>query len=156
MEKFLDNLQKAEVTIKTADHLIYMTYPLVKDKRLLLKIISEIKNAVANCISSILQYEYLYKRISLYKDPKKNLKTFKEKCAPRYDITLEDIKLIIELFEIVEQHKKSPFEFIKDEKIVILSEDMRQKTLTVEKIKEFLAMAKNILRKTQEQFLRKV
>lgn len=156
MEKFLDNLQKAEITIKIADHLIYMTYPLVKDKRLLLKIISEIKNAVANCINSVLQYEYLYKRISLYKDPKKNLKTFKEKCAPRYDITLEHIKLIIELFEIVEQHKRSPFEFIKDEKIVILSEGMGQKTLTVEKTKEFLAMAKNILKRTQEQFLRKV
>lgn len=156
MEKFLENVEKAESMIRTADHLIYMTFPLVKDKKLLLKIISEIKEGIANCINAILQYDYLYKKISLYKDPKTNFKTFREKCATRYGITPEEIKLIIELFEIVEQHKKSPFEFVKDEKLVILSENMKQKTLTVEKIKEFLVMAKNILKKTQEQFLRKV
>lgn len=156
MEKFLENVQKAEATIKTADHLIYMTFPLVRDKKLLLKIISEIRDAIAGCINSILQYEYLYKRISLYKDSKTNFKIFREKCAPRYGITSEETELVIELFEIVEQHKKSPMEFIKNEKIVILSENMGQKILTVKKTKEFLTLAKNILKKTKEQFLRKV
>lgn len=156
MEKFLENLEKAKNLIRTADHLIYMTFPLVRDKKLLLKIISEIRNGIANCINSILQYEYLYKRISLYQEPKTNFKTFKEKCATKYGIMPEEIILILELFEIVEEHEKSPMEFVKDEKVVILSENMKQKTLTVEKTKEFLAMAKNILRKTENQFLRKV
>jgi len=156
MEKFLENLEKARKLIQTADHLIYMTFPLVSDKKLLLKIISEIRNGIANCINSILQYEYLYKRISLYQEPKTNFKTFREKCATKYGIMPEEIILILELFEIVEEHEKSPMEFVKDEKIVILSENMKQKTITVEKTKEFLAMAKNILRKTENQFLRKV
>ncbi len=156
MEKFLENLKNAEATIQTADHLIYMTFPLVQDKKLLLKILSEIKNAVANCINSILQYEYLYKRISLYKDPKTNFRVFREKCATSYGITQDEIRLILELFELVEQHKQSPFEFTKGEKLVILSDNMRKKTLSVEKTKEFLAMAKAIIKKTQNQFLRKV
>lgn len=156
MEKFLENLRKAANTIKIADHLIYMTLPLVRDKRLLLKIITEIRNAIANCISSILQYEYLYKRISLSQDPKRNFKTFKEKCATRYSILPEEVTLIIELFNIVEEHKKSPFEFVKNEKIVILSENMRQKTVTIEKTKRFLQVAKSIVKKTENKFLGKV
>jgi len=156
MEKFLENLEKAKNLIRTADHLIYMTFPLVRDKKLLLKIISEIRNGIANCINSILQYEYLYKRISLYQESKTNFKTFREKCAIKYGIRPEEIILILELFEIVEEHEKSPMEFVKDEKVVILSENMKQKILTVEKTKEFLAMAKNILKKTENQFLRKV
>lgn len=156
MEKFLENLEQARATIQTADHLTYMTFPLVKDKKLLLKIVTEIKNAVANCINSILQYEYLYKRISLYKDSQANFKVFREKCATKYGITSEEIRSILELFEIAEQHKQSPFEFVKDEKVVILSENMHRKTLTVEKTKEFLATAKNILRKAQGRFLRKI
>jgi hypothetical protein len=142
----------AEKTLQTADHMIYVTFPLIKDKRLLLKVLQETKNAVTDCINSILQYEYIYKRITLYKDSKENFRTFTEKCAPRYNITREEISSILELFDIMEKHKKSPFEFVKDDKIVILSSSMQPKTLTIEKTKEFLITAKNIVRKTQEAF----
>jgi hypothetical protein len=152
MEKFLENIIAAEKKIQTADHMIYVTFPLIKDKRLLLKILQEIKNGVTNCISSILQYEYLYKRITLYKDPKSNFKTFIEKCAPKYKITREEINLILELFDFMEKHRESPFEFIKDDKVVILSNGLKPKTLTVEKTKEFLIIVKNILKKTHETF----
>lgn len=154
MEKFLEKIEEAEKTIQTADHMIYVTFPLIKDKRLLLKVIREIKTAISNCVSSILQYEYLYKRITLYKDSKTNFKTFTEKCAQRYQISREEIKLILELFDFVEKHKESPFEFVREEKVVILSENMRPKTLTIEKTKEFLILAKNILRKTRETMKR--
>ena len=154
MEKFIEYLAEAERIIKTADHLIYMTFPLVKDKKLLLKILSETKIVITNCINSILQYEYLYKRIKLYKDPKTNFRIFREKCAPRYKIAKEEIEMIIELFEIVENHKQSSFEFVKNEKIIILSENLEQKSLTIDKIKEFLLLAKNILRKSKDVILR--
>lgn len=150
MEKFLENILAAEKILQTADHLIYVTFPVVKDKRLLLKIMQETRNAITNCINSILQYEYLYKRITLYKDSKSNLKIFVEKCAPRYKITKEEINLILDLFDFIEKHRESPFEFVKDEKVVILSNNLKQKILTLEKTKEFLVLGKNILRKTRE------
>jgi len=145
MEKFLENIEQAEKIIQTTDYLTYMTFPLIKDKRLLLKIISEIKIAIAKSINSILQYEYLYKRILLHKDPKLNFKTFKEKCAKKYNITEQEIKLILELFDIVEKHKKSSMEFLRKEKIVILSNNSEPRIITLEKTKEFLTTAKNIL-----------
>jgi hypothetical protein len=152
MEKFLENIIAAEKKIQIVDHMIYVTFPLIKDKRLLLKILQEIKNAVMDCISSILQHEYLYKRIILYKNPKSNFKIFIEKCTPRYQITKEEINLILELFDFIEKHRESPFEFIKDDKVIILSNDLNPKTLTIEKTKEFLMLVKNILRKTRETF----
>jgi hypothetical protein len=149
MEKFLENLIVAEKTIQTADHMIYVTFPLINDKRLLFKILQEMKNAVALCINSILQYEYLYKRIKLYKDSRLNFKIFLERCVPRYGITKEEMSLILDLFDFVEKHKESPFEFVKDEKIVILSNGLRPKVMTVEKAKEFMMAAKSILKKTR-------
>ena len=154
MEKFLENILAAEKTLQTADHLVYVTFPVVKDKRLLLKIMQETRNAITNCINSILQYEYLYKRITLYKDSKSNLKIFVERCATRYKITKEEINLILELFDFIEKHRESPFEFVKDEKVVILSNNLKQKILTLEKTKEFLVLGKNILRKTRETMKR--
>jgi len=151
MEKFLENLQEAEKTIQTIDHIVYVTFPLIKDKRLLLKTLLETKIAVTSCINSILQYEYLYKRIRLYKDSKTNFQTFERKCALRYNISKEEISLIYELFDIAKKHKESEMEFVKNEKIIILTENLEPKTLTVEKIKQFLALAKDILIKTKKR-----
>ncbi len=156
MEKFLENIMEAEKNIRTADHITYVTFPLIKDKRLLLKILQETKNAVAHCISSILQHDYLYKKIELYKDPKSNFRIFIDKCAQEYNITKEEIDLIIELFDFIEKHRQSPFEFVKDDKIIILSNGLKPKTLTIEKTKEFLMLGKNILRKTREVFRRNI
>ena len=156
MEKFLENIMEAEKNIQTADHITYVTFPLIKDKRLLLKILQETKNAVAHCISSILQHDYLYKKIELYKDPKSNFRIFIDKCAQEYNITKEEIDLIIELFDFIEKHRQSPFEFVKDDKIIILSNGLKPKTLTIEKTKEFLMLGKNILRKTREVFRRNI
>lgn len=150
MEKFLESLGEAEKAIKTLDHMVYVTFPLIKDKRLLLKVIQEIKKSVTDCITAILQYEYLFKRVSLSRDPKENLRTFTEKCAPMYNIDKNELALIFELFDFVEKHKASPFEFIKGEKVVILSDSMNQTTLSLEKTKQFLNMAKDILKKTRE------
>jgi hypothetical protein len=149
MEKFLENLYEAEQLIKKIDHMIYVTYPLIQDKRLVLKIISETKNAIIKCLNSILQYEYMYKRIRLTKDPKENMKIFKVKCASKYNISIEEIKLMSELFELIEKHKKSPFEFRKKEKIVILSENSHPKIIVIDDAKKFLVLAKGILIKSK-------
>ena len=150
MEKFVENLASAEKMIRGADHMIYVTFPLIKDKRLLLKVLQETKNAIALCINSILQYEYLYKRIKLYKDSRLNFKIFVEKCAPRYGITKDELNNVLDLFDFVEKHKESPFEFVKDERVVILSENLRPRIITLEKTKIFMTVAKSLLRKTRE------
>lgn len=150
MEKFLEYLQIAEDKIQTVDHMIYVTFPLIKDKRLLLKILSEMNFIILNTINSILQYEYLYKRVDLTRDAKENLGIFIQQCAPRYQITEQEIKLILELIDLADKHKKSPFEFIKEEKVVILSENLKPTTITLDKAKEFLLTNKSILKKTRE------
>ncbi|MCK4552688.1 hypothetical protein KAT80_00600 [Candidatus Pacearchaeota archaeon] len=150
MDKFLENLEEAHKIISIADHMLYVTFPLIQDKKLLLKILLDTKIAISKCISSVLQYEYLYKRIKLCNDPKTNFRTFTEKCAKRYNITEQEIRLIAELFDVVEEHKKSSMEFMKNEKIVILSQNLQQKIVTIEKVKEFLILAKNILEKIKK------
>ena len=149
MEKFLQHLQESEKRARTADHLIYSAFPLVQDKMIIINALVEAKKSVSSCINSILQYEYLYKRVKLYKDSRLNFKIFVEKCVPRYGITKEEMNLILELFDFVEKHKESSFEFVKDEKLVILSNSLRPKVMTVEKTKEFMTVAKSILKKTR-------
>lgn len=151
MEKFLENLQEAEKTIKTVDHIVYVTFPLVNDKKILIKMLLETKKAIANCINSVLQYEYLYKRISLSSDPKVNMDTFIRKCSLQFGITREENNLIIHLFNLVKKHEESSMEFVKNGKVIILSDDLNPETITLEKTKEFLNLAKQILKKIIEK-----
>jgi len=146
-DKFLLSLEKAKKSLETADHLTYMTYPLIKENRLLLKILEELYNSIINAINAILQYEYLYKRIQIYQDSKENFNTFK-RISARYNVSQEQLSKLIEIMTLTEKHKKSPFEFIKNGKLVIMSDNLNIDTLTIEKIKVFIIETKDFLRKS--------
>ncbi len=147
-ENFIGSLDKAERELQIADHMAYVTFPLIKEKRLLFKILEGIYISLLNTINAILQYEYAYKRIILYKDSRDNFRTFSEKCAFRFSITPNQIRVIRDISLLVEKHKASPFEFIKKDKVVIMSDNLNTDTIDIDKIKQFLIIAKDILRKT--------
>jgi len=147
MEKHIDSLKKAIKNIQIADHITYVTYPLMKDKRLLLKALDNIYNSILYTINSILQHDYLWKKIQLYQDPKSNFQIFKEKCSPRFKITEQEIKQILEILSTVKKHKKSPLEFQRKEKVVIMSENLKTKIIDIETIKNYLATTKYLLKK---------
>jgi len=148
-EKFIENLDKAAHLLQTADHMLYMTYPLVREKRLLLKILNEIYIVVLSTVNAILQYEYFYKRVNLYKNARENFSVFKNKCAPRYGIDSEQVGKVLEIFELAEKHKKSPFEFVRNNKVVIMTNALKTDTITIEKMKGFIFVSKDLLRKAE-------
>jgi hypothetical protein len=153
-EKFVENLAEAERIIKAVDHMTYVTFPLIKEKKLLIKILEEINKAVVNCVSSMLQYEYLHKRIKLSQDARLNLLAFTEKSYKNFNITPEEVKQVVNLLELIEKRKKSQFEFMKGERVILLSEHMGSDSVDLDKVKGFLIMAKSILQKTRNTIMK--
>jgi hypothetical protein len=149
MEKHLESLNKAIANLKIADHIVYVTYPIMKDKRLLLKALESIYDSFVQAINSVLQYDYLWKRIILYKDSRENFETFKRKCAKRYNISEQELNDLVNFLKIIENHKKSPMEFMRREKIVIMSDNLKTTLIDLEKIKFYLNFARTILSKIQ-------
>lgn len=155
MKKFTEYLEEAEKITKAVDHLLYLTFPLFKEKKILIKILIEIKKSFAYNINAILQYEYLLKRVQLYKDPKLNFKTFLNKCSPKYNISEEETKKIQELFQIIQNHKKSSMEFTRNGNLIIIT-DKETKSIKIQEIKEFLKLSKKLIQSTQDKILRKI
>lgn len=147
--KHIENLRKAIKDMRIADHMIYVTYPVIKDKRLLLKALDGVYDSVVCTINAILQYDFLYRRIQLTEDPKKNFEIFTNKCAKRYNFTGEEIKDIIDLLTLIEAHKKSPMEFIRKDKIVIMSDSLKTTAIDLEKLKKYLNLSKNLVNKAK-------
>jgi len=139
MEQFQEAIEKANQKLKIADHMIFMTYPLVRDNRLLLSIIQNIFLALANAMSSILYYERLFKRIPAFNDNfDAKFTVFRIKCVDRLNIDKKYIKLISEIEDIIIEHKKSPVEFERNNKFVICSSTYRMRTISVEEIKKYI------------------
>jgi len=150
-EKFQTNLKEAIRALQIADHMTYVTFPLVKEQRLILKIFDEIYKSIIGCINAILNYEYLYKRIKLYRDNNDNMQTFIDKCAKNYTLNNEQIKKIKEILELNKKHKQSAMEFVKKDKVVILSDNLKTQVLTIQIIKQYLLLAKELLMKVNEK-----
>jgi len=149
IKPYISNLQKAIANIRIADHMVYVTYPVIKDKRLLLKALEQVSESVMQIVNAILQYDYLSDRVHLSKDSKINFESFINKCSKRYNITPEEIEYITELFSLGESHKKSPLEFIRRERIVIMSDNLKTVNLDSDRLKRYLNLAKSLVNKAR-------
>jgi hypothetical protein len=148
MEKFLQLVKESNRTFETADHLAYVTYPLVNDNKLILSIAENLFKALTTGMDAILYYDRLYKRIMhLPIDFNSKLEVFKESCLPRYSIGREIIPIFNELAEILDARNKSSMEFPRRNKFIICSNDYKLKSLTISKIKEQINVSKPFMNK---------
>lgn len=160
MEKYEELKEIAKKKIQIADHMLTMTYPMVKDPKLLLAVMENVFLALTNSIGSLLHYERLYKRVPPFQDTfVSKFSIFKQKCVQRFNIDPELVFMVQEIKEIIMQHKKSPVEFTRNDSFVICSEDYKMKTISLEKMKNYILKSKlfvqninNIIDKNQQEF----
>ena len=141
-------LKEANLLFQRADHMLYITYPLIKDNKLIVSILDNLSNSLIKAMEAVLYYERMNKRVEMFPDSfEVKFDIFKEKCAERYNIEREHLLLIKDLKKISDERKKSKMEFIKKEKYVICSNNYSTRILTIDKVKEYLNTSKVFLRK---------
>lgn len=141
MNPILKNLKEADHSIQKANHLLNITFPLLKHKKILTIIIEEIRNSLLKQITAILYYEHLNKKIKISKDSEKNLEVFEKKLAKKYKVSNKKIKEILELSRI---QKNSPVHILKEEKLILISKELKQRIITTEKLKEYQKVSENL------------
>jgi len=143
MEKFQELRDAADKKLKLADHILTMTYPLVKDSRLLLSSMENLFLAYTYGMSSLLYYEQLFKRIPQFPDNfSSKFDMFREECSKRYNIDTEHLKIIQDIKEIIVSHKKSPMEFTRNDSLIICNGNYRMKTISAKMIHNYVQKAK--------------
>src|SRR3989338_7113483 len=108
MEKFQELSDLAKKKLQLADHILTMTYPLVKDARLLLAVVENIFLSLNYAMSSVLYHEMLFKRVPPFPDNfAAKFDLFKDKCVDKYKIDQGHVKLIQEVKKLAETIKRS-------------------------------------------------
>lgn len=147
MEKFEDCFSHSIKTFKLADHLVQVTYPLIKDPKLLLNSMENIYSSLEKAMEGLLYYEYYYKRIPyLPKEFELRFNILKQHLAKKYNLSPDHINLIREIREIILLHQKSKVEFRKHDEYIICNGDYSLKRISLPQVKEYLKKTKEFLK----------
>ena len=151
MEEFKNLFNKSKQNLKSADHILSMTYPLIKDPKLLVEVIENLNLAIDNSMSSLLSYQRLFKRIPIYADSFDEkfeiFKRFHTKFGYE-NVVCENILLIKHIHSL---HKNTPAEFSRKDKFVICSQDYKVNELTEKDLKERVEFVKNFVSETEKR-----
>ncbi|MBW2971033.1 hypothetical protein KY320_02630 [Candidatus Woesearchaeota archaeon] len=151
MEKFQEYRQAARDKLKIADHMLTMTYPLVKDSKILLTVVENLFLALTNSMASVLYYERTFKRIPPFQNTfESKLNMFRARVVPKYKIKKEYVSLLVEIKDIIIMHKKSPVEFTRKDVFVIASDSYNLKKISESQIKEYISTAKQFIAEMEE------
>ena len=146
MEKFRELREQAKQNIKVADHMITMSYPMFKDPKILVSAIKTLTKASENAISSILEYEKLFKRVPVYHDSfDVKISIFKQKVVPMYGLSKNHERLLKTLVDLSDAHKESAVEFPRKDKFVMCSDTYEMRTITVSDLKALIKDAKALV-----------
>lgn len=151
MEKFEEYRQEATRKLRSADHMLSTTYPLLKDPKLLLAVLENLHAALDSSVAALVHHERHWKRIPPFHDTfEMRLQIFSTQLARRLEIPPEYVQLISGVRELYLNHKKAPVEFARQDKFVMCSDQYSVKTLSERELKNHLSRAKGFVRLIEE------
>jgi hypothetical protein len=150
----IEHFNSALKHLRIADHMAYVTYPLINDKKILIKIFVEVYGALNDLITAILLYDAAVNNLKLSKSPKANAQRFFE-IAKTYNITAKEVQDISEIMKTFQDYNKSAMEFVRDDKFVIMSKDLKTHSMDILKIKEDICLIKVVIVKVKDRILSK-
>ena len=147
-------LARAKQELKMADHITYVTYPIIKDKRLFRSILEHLTNNSHLIIKAYLEYEcYLKNLTSVPGDDRFALGLFLEKYSSLFGLSAEEKRLLSELFtmkNVIKSAKSSDFE--RGDKFFMISPTYKILGIEIRSIKNYL----NTLKKLNDSIEKKI
>ncbi len=126
----------AEQAWRAAEHILLVTFPVVQDPKLLLRVLEHLDKAARTTISTILKREYLYKRIRLSGEGAHNKELFFQVCRHQYGVSEEDATLLSEVLDLGKRHKASGVELSQRKKVVILDDELGSVEITAKHLQQ--------------------
>ena len=143
MEQFQFLRDKAFEKIKVADHMLFMTYPVVKDPKLLLGILENVYASLDYGMGAVLHHQKLFKQIPPFQESfQSRFDVFRHQVVPQLKLSHNYVKLISDVRLLLAAQKKSPITFVKKDKYVILSPKYDVKAIDVNLMKRYVFEAK--------------
>lgn len=152
IRKFVESIIESEKNLQSAEHIIKVIVPIVKDNKLLLRSLETVNKSAISIISIILKYEHIQGNISISYDPKTNQEAFFAKCARKFGLNTDDIFILKRLLILGKKHKESGFEFSRKDKMVIMDDNLDTSELTKGDLESFIRIVRKLMLNARANF----
>ncbi len=125
-----------------ADRFLNFTYRVVNEPKLLFGIVDNIFYAVDDAMNSLLYMELLYKFVPEFNENFESRIDVFKLLVNKYKISSPGIQILLELNQIIQSHKKSSVEFVKNKSIIMCSDEFSCEKLTFEMVQNYFKKAK--------------
>lgn len=143
-------IQQAKREIELADHLIYVTYPLIKEAKFLLSISEHVTRAAELALLALLTYEREYKRIDPFaKNFAVMIDVFHPEIERRYGFGSEHLHLLRKLAEFKQYNRESVMKFTRKDKYILTTQEYNMQVLDLSKVKRMCEATKKFIKKAE-------
>lgn len=139
MEQFQELREYSKKKLHVADHMLSVTYPLLKDVKLLVAVMENTFLAYTNAMSSLLSYDRMFHKIPAFEDNfASKFNMFRLRSVEKHKLDKKYLEDIQNLKILLMEHKKSPVEFSRKDKLVICSDRFDVKTISVKDMQRYI------------------
>ncbi|MBI2665742.1 hypothetical protein HYX12_03920 [Candidatus Woesearchaeota archaeon] len=147
----LSPLLKAKQQYDIGFHLLKVSYPMLKDPKVLVGVVHNLLHSAEESMDTILTYDRKKMLIPAYPTNfHGRFDVFQRRSAPRYKIPVEISSALLKMKEITQDQQKSPVEFSRDKNFVLCSKDYKTRVISSQEVQEFLEKTKQLLDLTQQ------
>jgi hypothetical protein len=143
VEKLKKDIYDANKTIKIVGHMLFVTYPLVKDNKMFIGMLESINKSLILAMNSILYYERMYKRINPYPDDfDTKIEILRKIKGRRYEFDKDVCNLILEISDLVKYRKHAPIEFSRKDAFILCDKYYKTVIIKENDMKNYFSKAK--------------
>ncbi len=143
-------IARAKKEIHLADHLIYVTFPLIRETKFLLSIAEHVIKSSELALEAVLKHARLYKRIEPYATNfAARVDVFQAELQIMYNFNPEHTHLLRRLAEFKQHNKESVMKFRRKDKYILTTRQYEMKILDLERVKRMCEATKKFINTTE-------
>lgn len=130
--------------LRLADHMIYVTLPLLDDKRVFINAVGHIGKALKDTVRLFMQREADYKQIPFMPGEDLLVNEFINRYSSRLGLQdyIEMLKSVVSFNDV---RGRSSIKLKKNDKFIVISPEYSMVALTIEQVKAFLRQAREFV-----------
>ena len=150
-DDYLAARDRAKQYFNSASHLLKVTFPVVKDPKLLLGVIHHLHLSMEQCLEAILSHDQQLQLVPKSLDTfQAKIAAFRHKSCRRHNIPIELLNALVSLKEIVDLQQRSTMQFPRGPRFVLSTSDYRFKAISVADVQKYSQQAEQLIAVTDQ------
>ncbi len=142
----MGGLSLALEELKLADHMIYVTLPLLDDKRIFINAVNHLSKAIHMIIKQFMINETDYKRLKHLPSDDLLINEFINKYSRKLGLTVYN-EMIKKIMRFNNVRQRSSIKLKKNNKFIVISPEYSMESLSIDQVKEYLNKVKDLISK---------